>query len=412
MKSIYYFLSFLLFCNRLFAMVPDIVVDASGNGDFRTIQSALDSHAMFPYQRTVIYIRNGLYHEKIRIEKNYVTLAGESRDSTIIEFSQKRADWEKDKDFLGPAVVNIHADDVVLENLTIRNSQQDTKVHAFTVYGTGTRTILNHCNIVSRGGDTVSLWNYKTGMYYHSDCRFEGAVDFVCPRGWCFIRDSQFYEVRETAALWHAGHFDQEQKLVIVNSYFDGVSGFHLGRHHYDAQFYFIRCQFSDNLANKPIDWYLYEDSKRNNPNQWGNRVYFYRCEKEGSKFDWMNDNLPSNETLNEINANWTFQNKWAPEKEHQLEVCYYQINSSRLFLYFNEPVTVKGQPILVDEVGNKLPIAAQRYLDIDCLEFIFSNLKKVDINGNFAVNNGFLFPTKAYLHPCPLEEISIVKKK
>ncbi len=89
------------------------------------------------------------------------------------------------------------------ENLTIENNQPEVGPHAFAVYGTGTRTIIENCKVLSKGGDTVSLWNYKTGMYYHAGCTFEGSVDFVCPRGWCFIKNSKFFELKQTASIWH-----------------------------------------------------------------------------------------------------------------------------------------------------------------------------------------------------------------
>lgn len=180
------------------------------DGTFKTISQAISSLPMFNYERVVIYIENGIYSEKIKIDRDNVTLLGQSRDSTIISYYQLHTDWIKNPDSIGPAVVNIHADDVVLDNLTIDNIQPEIGPHAFAVYGDGTRTVMTDCNVLSNGGDTVSLWNYKTGMYYCSNCTFQGAVDCVCPRGWCFIRDSKFFEMKEgSATIWHAGGYDR-----------------------------------------------------------------------------------------------------------------------------------------------------------------------------------------------------------
>lgn len=216
-----------------------IIVAKDGSGDFMSIQEAIESLPMFNYNRKIILIKAGVYNEKVLIDRDYVTLRGEDKTNTRIEFSLLRSDWQANKDPLGPGVVNITADDIIIENLTIENTQSEIGPHAFAVYGTGTRTILLNCNLWSKGADTVSLWNHKTGMYYHSNCSFKGAVDMVCPRGWCYIKDSEFYEVKGTAALWHAGSDDINQKFVIKDSFFDGVDGFELGRHHYEAQFFF-----------------------------------------------------------------------------------------------------------------------------------------------------------------------------
>lgn len=253
-----------------------ITVAKDGSGDFASISAAIKSLPMFEYQRVVIYIKNGVYNEKFKITQDNVTLEGESRDSTIIEYNQLRTDWIKNKDVIGPAVINIHADDIILKNLTIKNTQPKVGPHAFTVYGTGTRTIIIHCNILSNGGDTVSLWNYKEGMYYHANCNFRGSVDYVCPRGWCFIKNSHFYELKQTASIWHAGGYKQNQKFVLRNCTFDGVKGFQLGRHHYDAQFYLLNCKFSKNLADTPIYRVTNpKDPEKNRPANWGREITF-----------------------------------------------------------------------------------------------------------------------------------------
>ncbi|MDP3684583.1 MAG: pectinesterase family protein, partial [Ignavibacteria bacterium] len=253
-----------------------ITVAADGSGDFKTITAAVQSLPMFNYQRTEIFVKNGIYNEKLKIDQDYITLKGESREKTILQYSQLRTDWIANKDSIGSAVINLNGDDFILENMTVENTQPQIGPHAFTIYGTGTRTIILNSNIISKGGDTVSLWDYKTGMYYHANCYFEGAVDFVCPRGWCFIRDSKFFELKKTAALWHAGGDNSNQKFVIRNSSFDGVKGFELGRHHYEAQFYLLDCVFSDSMSREPIYRVVYADSTKNRPFNWGSRYYFF----------------------------------------------------------------------------------------------------------------------------------------
>lgn len=295
-----------------------IVVAKDGSGDYTTITQAINSLPMFVYERTIIFVREGIYNEKIKIDQNHITLLGEDRERTIIEFDILREKWNNEKDHIGPGVINVNGDEIILENLTIKNTQQTVGPHAFAVYGMGTKTIITNCNVLSKGADTIALWDYKSGFYYINNCYVEGAVDFVCPRGWCYIKDSQFYELKATATIWHAGGFDKDQKLVIVNSSFDGVESFKLARHHYEAQFYFINCSFSSNMANDPIYRVTYEDTTRNRPFNWGERYYFFNASGVGSKYDWLKDNLedadcsPSAEM---ITPEWTFSNKWNPEE-------------------------------------------------------------------------------------------------
>ncbi len=338
---------------------PLIVVAQDGSGDFKTITGAVNSLPMFNYERTVIYIKNGIYNEKIRIEQDNVTLKGQSRDSTIIEYNQLRTDWIKNPDPVGPAVINIHADDIVLENLTIKNTQPVIGPHAFAIYGRGTRTIILNCNVLSNGGDTVSLWDYKTGMYYHADCYFRGAVDYVCPRGWCFIKNSKFYEVKsKTASVWHAGGYDESQKLVLKNCSFDGAKNFYLGRHHYEAQFYLLNCTFSNNLADKPIYHVLVKDPSARRPFNWGERDYYYGCKREGGNYGWFKNNLSSakgSPSPGDITASWTFGGRWNPESAAGPAITRYVIDGDSVLFFFNEQITVIGNPSLKTSNGRIL---------------------------------------------------------
>lgn len=326
-----------------------LIVDPSGKGDHLTLGEAIASLPMFCYERTVIYLKNGTYEEKVRIDQDFITLRGESRDGVRIIGDLPRQLWIDAPDAIGPAVVNLFGDDIIIENLTIENTQPDTSVHAFAVYGQGTRTLIQNANVWSRGGDTVSLWNYKNGMYYHANCDFRGAVDFVCPRGWCYITSSTFHCVRTTAAVWHAGGYDASQKLVIHNSSFDGDVPFELGRHHYDAQFYFIGCDFSENVMDRPVYRVRYEDPSRNRPENWGDRVYFHASRSE--HLPWTSDNLsertPSLEA-DEISASWTFDGKWNPENTIPPQVISVQQHGSeQIDLTFDETITVRGHPEL-----------------------------------------------------------------
>ncbi len=400
------YISLMLFfyINSMYAQeYADIIVDSQGNGDYKTITEAINALPMYPYQRTIIFIKDGVYQEKLRIEQNYITLRGESRDSTIIRFSQLREDWNKNKDYIGPAVINLEGDDIVLNNLTIENTQPETGPHAFAIYGKTNRTIIINCNIRSKGGDTVALWNYKHGMYYHANCFFQGAVDFVCPRGWCFIRDSEFYEVRQTAALWHAGNYQPEQKFVIRNSSFDGVPGFELGRHHYQAQFYLLDCHFSENMADKPIYKVMDKNHDKNNPYYGGERKYYYNCQKEGQPFEWYKDNLEqANGTPepDEITAAWTFGGKWDPESQEPLTVTDYQIDGKILILTFNEIVTVKGKPTFMNKSGKNFRIIMQRFNDINRLMFTSdTNIMEEDLQGELILKEGDIIPSVASVH-------------
>jgi pectinesterase len=300
----------------------NIIVAAGGGGDFRSIQEALDSFGPFPPKPVVILIRSGVYNEKVLIQKSHVTLVGENRDSTRIIFAELRENWNKNHNGSdwGSGVVNIDTGitDVTLANLTIYNNygwqNHVFNKHQFAIRGAGTRILLLNCKVISDGGDALSLWNKQNGMYYHADCYFEGWVDYVCPRGWCYITNSRFFGHNLSASIWHDGDYDKSQRFVIRNSFFDGVPGFPLGRNHRDGQIYLLDCRFSERMADRPI----YHPPSSEKEWQWGARHYYFNCHREGDDFAWFKNNLEKAEGSPrpaDITAKWTFDGKWDPEE-------------------------------------------------------------------------------------------------
>ncbi|MUP38358.1 pectinesterase family protein [Labilibaculum euxinus] len=398
------FILFIFIClaNVSMAQHVDITVAQDGSGDCKTITEAIEQLPDTTYGRVVIFIKNGIYHEKFRIEYDNLSLIGENRDSTIIKYSLLRTDWMKNKDAIGEAVVNIHADDVILKNLTIANSQPEIGPHAFAVYGRGTRTIIDNCTITSKGADTVSLWDSENGMYYHTNCHFEGAVDFVCPRGWCFISNSSFYEVKQTAAIWHAGSIDKNQKFVIKNSFFDGIEGFHLGRHHYEARFYLINCIYSKHMADKPIYRVTYPDKpEKNQPYIWGERKYFSNSKKEGQAFNWLTDNIQNADT---ISAKWTFDGRWDPENAIPPKCLKIDESRDEFVLTFAEEMTIHGDLQIKATDGTVYSLKNKK----DAKTIIFSKNGQALKSKSFAVANGELLASQASLTERKMNQIQI----
>jgi len=297
-----------------------IAVAADGSGDYRSIQSALD--ASRGADTVTLVVRNGTYAEKVRIARSRVTIIGEDRDSTRIVFGVLREDWYREHggDDRGAGVVSIDSGitDVTIANLTVYNNfgaPGGTRAHQFAIRGAGTRIILMGCSVISEGGDALSLWDREDGMYYHAYCTFEGWVDYVCPRGWCYITDCRFFgHNTPSASIWHDGSGAREQKFVIRASRFDGVPGFPLGRNHLDGAVYLIDCTFSAHMADRPF----YRPPSSPRPWAWGDRHYFHGCHREGGDYAWFADNLAAAEgspDAAEIDARWTFGGRWDPER-------------------------------------------------------------------------------------------------
>ena len=67
-----------------------IVVDKNGNGNFTSLQEAINSVRAFdPVGPTTIFVKNGTYYEKIVISEHTcnVKIQGEDKDRTIITYN-------------------------------------------------------------------------------------------------------------------------------------------------------------------------------------------------------------------------------------------------------------------------------------------------------------------------------------
>jgi pectinesterase len=301
----------------------DIIVAKDGTGQFTSIQCALDSVPDDAARTWIILIKSGTYNEKLYITKSNIALVGEDRESTRIVYAELRRNWRKthNDDDWGSAVVNIgkNVHDIILANLTVYNNYgalYGDHDHSFAVRGFDncTRIIAVNCSIIAEGGDTMSLWNPASGMYYHAGCSFIGWVDYVCPRGWCYLTDCEFYGYNKTASIWHDGSADSTSKFVIRGSRFDGIVNFPLGRNHKDAQFYLLDCRFSANMLDRPIRP-AFDTLKF----RWPGRYYYYNCHRDGIDFQWYADNLTSAYEgpvdQNQVTAFWTFKGLWDPER-------------------------------------------------------------------------------------------------
>jgi pectinesterase len=306
-----------------------IVVDANGNGDFKTIQAAINSLPATANEARTIFIKKGVYNEKLFIEKSNIVLEGEEKEKTIITAAIARDEWRcEHKDDWGVATVNVKANDISLLNLTIVNSfgfdfkedkiidcPLDTVNRQKKISKNGhqmalramncTRLKAINCHFKSLAGDTVSPWETENGMWYFKDCLMEGGVDFYCPHGWAYAEHCEFVTHGGTAAIWHDGSGNIDSKTVLVNCRFKGYDGFMLGRYHREAQFYLIGCVFADNMKDSAI----YRVTT-NNVINWGHRVYYYNCHRKAGDYKWFADNI-NKESADKINAKWVFGEKW-----------------------------------------------------------------------------------------------------
>jgi pectinesterase len=159
-----------------------IVVAADGSGNYTSVQQAFD--AIAPGNRTpvTIYVKDGVYKEKLHLDsaKDFVTLTGEDRFKTILTFDDHSGRVTPAGDTIRTGnsfSVLIAADDFTARNITFRNSAGRSAGQAVAVDVTGDKAAFIHCRFI--GDQDVLLTNTASSREYYKDCYIEGTTDFI-----------------------------------------------------------------------------------------------------------------------------------------------------------------------------------------------------------------------------------------
>jgi pectinesterase len=178
MKQIICFILLFCFCPGFSIEKDTLVVALDGTGDYTSLSKALLTLPSFPEKRQVIFLKNGIYHEKIHLPEwnSKVTLLGESTEHTIIRFDDyfDKMQMGRNSTFYTYTFL-VDADDVLIQNVTIQNTAGEVG-QALALSITGSRVIIKNCRIL---GNQDTLYLKGNGMKYFYDCYIEGTTDFI-----------------------------------------------------------------------------------------------------------------------------------------------------------------------------------------------------------------------------------------
>lgn len=156
----------------------DKIVAADGTGDYTTISAAILAAPGNPTIPFKIFIKNGIYKEKVTINRTFITLVGESAANVIIRWDDyyfKVANLQPKS----TATVTINANDVVMMNITVENRSANTTdgPQALALNVNRDRCAFKNCRFIG-GQDTVCTDRNGTRQYF-KDCYIDGNTDFI-----------------------------------------------------------------------------------------------------------------------------------------------------------------------------------------------------------------------------------------
>lgn len=180
-KLLLTFMGILISFSAFSGIKDRIVVAKDGSGNFKTVQEAINAVPDFRNATTVIFIKNGVYKEKLNLSasKRMVKMVGESLDKTILtydDYAQKKNSFGEDMGTSGSSGFYIYGDGFTAENITFENTAGPVG-QAVALWVAGDKAKFINCRML---GFQDTLYTYGKGSrQYFYRCYISGTVDFI-----------------------------------------------------------------------------------------------------------------------------------------------------------------------------------------------------------------------------------------
>lgn len=236
----------------------DFVVAKDGSGDFFTVQEAVNAAPDYCKQdETTIYIKDGVYEEKVTIptNKQKLHLIGQSAEKTVItwsDFAQKIGPTGYEMGTSATSTVFLYASDFLAENLTIENAAGEGKSigQACAITIDGDRVAFVNCRFVANQ-DTIYTYG-KGQRQYFKGCWIEGTTDFIFGASTCWFEDCTILS-KKNSYVTAASTPEREEFGYVFNNcrliHDENTDKVYLGRPWRSfAKTVFINCELGDHI--------------------------------------------------------------------------------------------------------------------------------------------------------------------
>lgn len=312
MKRLFLILAFISIHITNFGQEYNIVVSRDGTGNFRNLQDAVNSIRAYMANTTTIFIKNGVYKEKVVVPSwiTNLTLIGESVEKTIITWDD-HANIEKMGTFK-TYTIWVQGNGFRAENITFENNAAQLG-QAVAVHVDGDKATFINCRLLGNQ-DTLLTANQESRQYFEN-CYIEGTTDFIFGPAtvWfekCHIhsKKNSYVTAASTVQEKTFGYIFNNCRLTAN----EGITKVYLGRPWRPfAATVFMNCELGSHIL--PQGW-----ENWNNPeNEKTARYSEYKNHGEGSntseRVTW------SHQLTDEEAKTYTFENvftrndKWIP---------------------------------------------------------------------------------------------------
>lgn len=247
------------------AFPREITVAQDGTGNYKTIQEAVNAVRDLGEKRVKIFIKIGIYKEKLVIPswKTNISLIGEDKENTIItnnDFSGKvypqgKDAYGKDKfTTYSSYTLLVQGNDLSIENLTIANTSGAVG-QAVALHVEGDRFVAKNCKLLGFQ-DTLYAATAKSRQFYQ-DCFIEGTTDFIFGEATVVFQNCTINSLSNSYVTAAATRANQKFGFVLFNCTLkaaEKVTKVYLGRPWRPyAKTVFINCHLGGHIT--PEGW-------------------------------------------------------------------------------------------------------------------------------------------------------------
>jgi pectinesterase len=305
----------------------NITVSKDGSGTTSTIQEAINLVPDGNEKRIVIFIRNGVYKEKILIPstKKNITLVGENVDKVVLtynDYSGKVVNGETITTNTSYSFA-VEANDFTSMNITFANSAGQVG-QAVALRTSGDRQIFYNCKLIGHQDTYYTIGHYRN---YLKNCLIEGTTDYIFGRSTVVFEDCQINSLK-TGSFITAASTEKDVKFgyVFLNCRFTAapdVERVFLGRPWRPFARTVIINSFLDEFVN-PQGWSVWRGNENHQTCYFAEFGNFGPGADTNNRIDWSHQ-LTNEEfgkyTISNIFSKSTnpeyFEDSWLPNLEN-----------------------------------------------------------------------------------------------
>lgn len=244
-----------------------IVVARDGTGEFRTIGEAVEVCRAFMDYTKVIYVKRGLYKEKLTVPHwlTNIEIVGEDRDETIITYDDhaniRMPETGRPMGTFRTFTVRVQGSGITFKNITIENNAAQIG-QAVALHTEGDRLTFVNCRLLGNQ-DTIYTGNGGTRLFF-KDCLIEGTTDFIFGPSTAWFENCDIHSRRNSYITAASTPKDVKYGYVFNHCRLtadEGVTKVYLGRPWRDYGYtLFMNCEMGAHI--RPEGWHHWEKQR------------------------------------------------------------------------------------------------------------------------------------------------------